>query len=333
MPAQVYRFRVLGMGLSYLMIGTVLHQRGAEWPAWVWATVGCLVWPHVAYALARRSADGYRAERRSLLADSFIAGTMLPLMHFNVLPSVVLMTVVTADKLNVGVGQIWLRSLLLAGAGIALSALVIGVALAPTTSMIVLAASLPLMVIHTLAVSTNTSRLIRKVQMQNKRLDQLNREDWLTGLQSRAEWQERAQEMAEQPGPSTASLVVVDVDRFKAINDEHGHNIGDDVLRAIAGAILERLPAKAHAGRLGGDEFVVLLPYTGPKAQQWAESLRVAIESLAFVGAPALTASVSLGVADRPAAGISLRAWTEAADRALYLAKAEGRNRLSRVSA
>jgi len=189
-----------------------------------------------------------------------------------------------------------------------------------------LLACLPIMVIHTLAVAASSYQLVRRVQAQNLQLDKLSRFDSLTGLGSRAHWQAMAAGLL-QPG-QPATLLLVDVDRFKDTNDRHGHAVGDDLLRAIASCILSVLPAGGHAGRLGGDEFVVALPLAPADAASFAETLLAEVKALELPRAPGLRGSISIGLAPPPAGAPDLRAWLEAADRALYLAKANGRGRL-----
>jgi diguanylate cyclase len=329
LPKRTYRFRTMGMGLAALPLIAVLDQLDAGWPAWAWVVFSCLLWPHVAYQWARRSPDPFRAELRNFVLDSLFAGSWVPLMHFNLLPSVVLLSVVTADKVNSGIRGLWLRSLpgmLLAMLGVGL---LTGFAFAPTTSMTVMLASLPILVIHTLAVSLSSYQLVRRVQLQNLRLDELSRVDTLTGLDSRGHWQEQALHLLErhQRESQPASLLLIDVDHFKRVNDRYGHAVGDDVLRAISQQVRALQPAGSHAGRLGGDEFVLALACAPDAAAAFAERLRVAVEGLTFERSPGLRCTLSIGLAEPPAAGLDLREWIEAADRALYLAKAAGRNR------
>ncbi len=339
LPWRTYRLRVLGMALAGLPVLALLHERDAAWPAWAWVALTCYAWPHLAFLAATRARDPFRGELRNFMLDSAIAGSLVPLMHFSLLPSAVLLTVVFADKVNTGVRGLWWRALPGMGLAFLASVLVVGVQLRPEASLLVVAASLPLLVIHTIAVSASTYGLVRKVQRQNQRLDALARRDALTGLGSRAHWLDRAARRldahARDGGP--LSLVVLDLDHFKAINDRFGHPVGDDVLRALAGHIHDALDdaareappgraAEAEAGRLGGDEFALLLPVAPARAEAIAESLRRALEADTFPACPGLAASISLGVAGPPAGG-GLRAWLEAADRALYAAKLAGRNR------
>lgn len=335
LPQRTYRFRVLGMGLGSLPLIAVMHELQSPWPAWAWMVFGCFIWPHLAYGVARRSRDPFRAELRNFMLDSCLAGSWLPLMHFNLMPSVVLLTVVTADKINSGIRGLWLRSLPGVVVAMLAAGLFTGFAMQPQSSMTVVLASLPILVIHTLAVSLGSYQLVRRVQQQNLQLEALTQRDALTGLDSRRHWEKQAQILLRhhQTEDKPATLMLIDADHFKSINDRYGHGIGDDVLRGIADLLRRELRGDGHAGRLGGDEFVVVLPVALAEAQHIAERLRAAVEGLRFENSPDLRGSISLGLAAAPVSGLGLREWIEAADRALYRAKHEGRNRASTCEA
>ncbi|GHB95138.1 sensor domain-containing diguanylate cyclase [Thermomonas carbonis] len=322
---RTYPMRTLGMGLAVLPVLVVLHELDTGWPAWAWTLFCSLVWPHVAWLRARHSRVPYRAELTNFMIDSAMAASLAPIMHFNLLPSAMLVTLATADKINAGVRGLWSRSLLGMLVAILVTSVLTGFQLDIATSTPVLLACLPLMVIHTLAVSVTSYRLVRKVQKQNLRLDDLSRHDALTGLLSRGHWQEQATTLLVAGAP--ASLLLVDVDLFKSINDHHGHATGDDVLRGIADAIRAAVPDGSHAGRLGGDEFAVAVPLALTDSRHVAEDIRARVEALQLDDAP-VQCSVSIGMAEPPLAGTGLRAWMESADRALYRAKAAGRNRI-----
>ncbi|MFY2764688.1 diguanylate cyclase [Arenimonas sp. MALMAid1274] len=330
LPSRTYGFRVLGMGLAALPQVVVMREIDAGWPSWAWMLFGCVVWPHLAYLLARRSRDPFRAERRNFMFDSVLAGSWLPMLHFNLLPSAVLLTVVTADKINSGIRNLWLWSLPGVAAAILVGGLLTGFQVDLPSSHAVVLACLPIMMVHTLAVSQSSYLLVRKVQRQNLQLAELSRRDMLTGLDSRGHWQAQADELLQRhhQGQGTATLLLVDVDRFKAINDRHGHGVGDDVLLAIAGLMSRHLHPEAAVGRLGGDEFAAVLPLDAAEAERQGEQLRAAVEQLAFDRVPGLRCSISLGLAEPPSPGLALREWLEAADRALYRAKHGGRNRI-----
>jgi two-component system cell cycle response regulator len=120
-------------------------------------------------------------------------------------------------------------------------------------------------------------------------------------------------------------LLMIDVDKFKKVNDVHGHDAGDDALRRVANVIQSGTRGIDTGARIGGDEFAVILPETGlARGLEVAERLRAAIAALDFEGVGRITSSI--GIAEFPGCvreGDSLRG---AADAALYEAKRAGRN-------
>jgi two-component system cell cycle response regulator len=128
---------------------------------------------------------------------------------------------------------------------------------------------------------------------------------------------------------------MLDVDHFKRINDRHGHPAGDEVLATIAERIRHSLRKEDLPARLGGEEFAVLLPDTDlVRAQALAERIRQAIAAPAFAltGSQTLEVTVSVGVACWLPQDESFSALYSRADRALYLAKENGRNRIASTS-
>ncbi|MEO9080237.1 MAG: diguanylate cyclase [Rhodanobacter sp.] len=329
LPHRVYRFRMLGMGLAGLPLCLVLQEHHAPIGSWLWSIFTCLLWPQLAYWRARRSRTPFNTELHNLMFDSAIAGSWVVLMHFNVLPSVLMITVATADKINTGVRNLWRRSLPGMLLAILAGGLLTGFAFQPETSMPVLLACLPIMLIHTMGVSLASYRLVRRVQQQNQRLDELSRMDVLTGLDNRGCWQACAdtllQQSREQAQPAT--LIMVDVDSFKEINDRHGHVLGDDVLCEVAAILRHGNDEDACIGRFGGDEFAIALPIPLAQAIVVAERIRHTVERLNLPQAPDLRCSISLGLAEATVTDTTLREWIESADRALYCAKQAGRNR------
>lgn len=152
--------------------------------------------------------------------------------------------------------------------------------------------------------------------------------DRLTGAWSRRRFEEAATaEMAlvrRRKGP--VSLMMLDLDFFKNVNDTHGHNVGDAVLVEVVQIAREQLRASDALARWGGEEFIVLSPATRIEgAMNLAEKVRNAIAAKKFPEAGQVT--VSIGVAEY-ALGENLITWIQRADEALYKAKAEGRNQV-----
>ena len=159
--------------------------------------------------------------------------------------------------------------------------------------------------------------------------------DMLTGLPNSRALADTLKRMAAHAGRMVSPLaaVMVDLDHFKEINDLYGHAKGDETLAHVAQALRSTLRASDFAARYGGEEFVVLLPDTSREsAVHVAEKLRAAVASvrLAGVGRP-ITAS--FGIAEIPRDAGDGDTLLRVADRALYAAKANGRDRVETVSA
>jgi diguanylate cyclase len=330
LPQRTFRFRVLGMGLGALCIAAVLLENDASPLLWAMCAFTGLVWPHLAFHTARRSRSPYRAELRNLLLDSAQAALWVPLMQFNLLPSVLLLTLVTVDKISAGVPRLWVWSLPAMAAGMLCGGLATGFAFSPETSMRVTLACLPMLLIHTTAVALASSRLVHKVREKNRQLDELSRIDSLTGLYIRRHWQILASHcLAQHHGEGVPmTLAMLDVDYFKVANDRHGHSVGDDVLRSVAKAIRANLREGDCAGRYGGDEFGIVFAATDADAALTrAGDILRAVRAIILAGAPGVQVTASIGIAQ---AGThpTLQQWIEDADAALYRAKRAGRDRV-----
>jgi diguanylate cyclase (GGDEF)-like protein len=160
----------------------------------------------------------------------------------------------------------------------------------------------------------------------NAKLRMLSTIDPLTGLPNRRELIERISQLLAQQQP--LALAVIDLDHFKRINDEHGHLAGDAVLRDFGALAASQAQRGEVIGRWGGEEFLALLPGAdGASAQAWANELLARVRaSRVLAGGASVGYRVSLGMA-QALAGDDMDALVARADRALYQAKAAGRDR------
>ena len=183
-------------------------------------------------------------------------------------------------------------------------------------------------------------RALRESQQQlletNLMLQRLMRADGLTGLANRRHFDdclstEWARAQREQ---SALSLLMIDVDYFKAFNDHFGHVAGDDALRQVASCLNEMCSRSTDiAARYGGEEFAMILPGTSPGgARLLAEKIRLSVQALAIahtMPSAGSTVTVSLGVATlTPSADTTPTQLVQLADQGLYLAKHKGRNQV-----
>jgi len=152
--------------------------------------------------------------------------------------------------------------------------------------------------------------------------------DLLTGLGNRKLFEQQAtRAMAARPATLPATVVMIDLDRFKPINDTAGHAAGDAMLKLVATAMTSRVRSTDLAVRLGGDEFALLLQNCSQDAAlRIADNVREAISGTVLNwGSHRLQVGASLGVASLSASTESLTSWLQEADTACYAAKAEGR--------
>lgn len=173
-------------------------------------------------------------------------------------------------------------------------------------------------------------------QQANKQLQNLSRTDHLTGLFNRGYWELRLiQEFKRYDRyEQSSSLIMLDIDHFKKINDKHGHTIGDEAIRGVSRVIKEQIRDLDIAGRYGGEEFGIVLTNTnGDGACVFAERLRFAIEQLTiYTEGHEIKFTISLGVAELTDKIHDHRNWIEKADQALYKSKEGGRNRCTMLS-
>jgi diguanylate cyclase (GGDEF)-like protein len=154
--------------------------------------------------------------------------------------------------------------------------------------------------------------------------------DALTGLHNRHHWELRAPAVFDEAirHGNALSLLTLDLDHFKRINDTHGHDTGDRVLALFGRTVLENLRSSDLAARIGGEEFVILLPQTDLEAARLFEvRLRKALQRNCERH-PSLTVDFSAGLASLCGSDTALTAFLSRADRALYRAKEAGRGRL-----
>lgn len=182
---------------------------------------------------------------------------------------------------------------------------------------------------RTLAAS-RTKALVEELTAQNERLEQLVSYDELTGVRNRRAILHELDMLlagARRHGRRVA-VCMLDIDRFKPINDRHGHRVGDDVLREVAQRLGDRLRTEDVAGRLGGDELLAVLPDTDADgAAILGQSVCDGVaETPVSTSAGPIDVTISVGCAafDDEEESVAL---LERADRALYAAKAAGRSR------
>ena len=183
--------------------------------------------------------------------------------------------------------------------------------------------------IHNLQLRVREQRA--RLQEAHDRLSAIAIRDELTGLYNRRHFLERLDEeisLADRNGTSL-NLALIDLDHFKKVNDNHGHQAGDEVLHRFARIASQGLRKSDLLARYGGEEFVVLFPHASESACLAAlERLRERFADQHYEFAPSLATTLSAGLT-RYRRGESAREFAQRADDALYRAKSQGRNRIA----
>lgn len=174
-------------------------------------------------------------------------------------------------------------------------------------------------------------RDITERKAMERRLTELATHDSLTGVENRHAIMTALEQAVSQAERylRPLSVLMIDADHFKNINDRHGHQVGDQVLIHLTAALTGCLRQSDRLGRIGGEEFIAVLPETGgERATQVAERLRAAVAEsvLPLPGGQELRFTVSIGIAASADGCTRAAHLLEEADRALYAAKAAGRN-------
>lgn len=178
---------------------------------------------------------------------------------------------------------------------------------------------------------TETARKTQELQAELAEARRQATTDPLTGLANRRCFEEALRAALEEAATVPLALVMLDVDHFKAVNDTHGHHVGDDVLRLLAETLPGAIGRDALPARFGGEEFCVVLRGAGlQEAARMAEAIRARVGGASLLlrqTGQRLSVTVSLGLAVAEA-GEAAAHLIERADAALYEAKRGGRNRL-----
>ncbi|SDU35716.1 putative bifunctional diguanylate cyclase/phosphodiesterase [Halopseudomonas salegens] len=182
-----------------------------------------------------------------------------------------------------------------------------------------------------LAILFGSQALIRFVDRHQRKLQTMAHYDVLTGLPNRLLAHDRLQHALEKIRRRGGYLAVlfIDLDRFKTLNDSHGHSFGDEVLKAVTRRLQVRCRSEDTLARLGGDEFLLILEQLGSaeRAEQVAnELLELFREALILPDGREVFVGASIGIAVHPGDGLTGDELVRNADAAMYLAKTRGRN-------
>lgn len=348
-----HRVRSATFVIVFTVIGAHMVTRNYGALAWGLLVAQFLLYPHLVYLVGRYARDPMRAEMRALVIDPMLMGIWIAALGF---PLWITYSIAIGTLISIAVYRS-LRGMLEAATALACGALlavaVQGLHFSPQTDWPATALSMTALTLYLLMVAKGAharalklhaarAQLRQNEQMLQTQLgeiqalqgqlsEQANR-DPLTGLYNRrylGSTMVRELARCRREG-RPLSLMLIDIDHFKRINDAHGHQAGDEVLRSVALCLSERSRAADVVCRYGGEEFLLLLPdMPQAAALELANRYRMSLETTPIpFGELRIQATLSIGIAAYPDHGQSPEDLIECADQAMYQAKTAGRNRV-----
>ena len=335
----------------FVTLGTHMAGAGYHWLAWSLLALQFLVYPQLMYLWARRAADPRRAEIRNMVIDAGLFGVWAAVLAFPVWITFILFIGVTFNLTVFASRKGFVRALVAMSAGALLYVAIAGLRVSPETDLPTTLLSIAGVSIYMLLIAESgytrsiklyeaRERLRISERLQHQKLDEITalqallleqaNRDPLTGLYNRRFFEPTLErELArchreKQP----LSLILIDLDHFKQVNDTYGHQIGDTVLKALAAMLSAQARASDVVCRYGGEEFLLLLPNMAcnvalERAEHWRTSFA---EMVMYSGVTPVRVTLSVGIVSYPEHGASSEDLIRYADVSLYRAKMLGRN-------
>ncbi|UFH48487.1 MASE2 domain-containing protein [Pseudomonas sp. KNUC1026] len=312
--------RALGCALSFIYIAAIIQGTGT--PAWVWGAMVAngFFWPWVAQALAHRSPHPYRAEMRNLLMDSLFAGAWVAVMRFNLLPTALLLSMVAMNNVAAAGFGFLLRGLAAKALGALAMCGLIGAQVQWRTSLEVMIASLPMLVIYPLTVGWTSHALAVKLFQRRKAFDIINSYGDNSRLLAYNPWMSELaadhQRCRRSNGHST--LAVIGIDGLASLHRRHGHWVAEAISKRLGHIVLAETRNADVVGTNGSDQFFILFP--GLRERAAAQCLHRIREQFCRFGqadAELPLLSASAGMAEYSYLQAGEWDWFEAARRAL----------------
>ncbi len=323
--------RILGTLLCFFPILSVLLE--LQRPLWciILLAANAFLWPTVAFLRARNAQMPLQIEHQNLVIDAAAGGLWIALMAVNPLPSVVIATILLTDRLSAGGFALMRKAAVALLAVFMLTWIALGTPFWMQVTQRTMFATLPLIGIYMLALSVLTDSIAVKLRVKSRELERIAMMDPLLDIANRRLLEKRIQYELDKlrATPGNSSLMFIDIDNFKEVNDRFGHKVGDALLVTVS-KILHIATRKTDTpARLGGDEFVILLPDT-PQEEAHAVATRImdAAAVMTVMQEYAFKCTLSIGIACAQPGMSNVTDWLKAADDALYQAKRLGKNQI-----
>lgn len=322
--------RMAGLATMFFPIAGVLVAQSVAGGWWLLLVGWAFVWPHLAWQLASRSADPHSNELYNLKADAIIAGIWIGLMGVNALPTAALLMMTSMNMMGAGGLRLFTAGTLMTAMAALVTLQLSSIQPAFVSSPLEGWLTLPVLIFYPVLFAWVSYQTAIRLAEHKRRLELMSTRDGMTGVFNRRHWENLLRNEFEncRRHHRNATILLIDIDHFKNINDSWGHDIGDEAILAITRQLQLTLRGSDMIGRFGGDEFAVIMSNT-PAESAIAAMLRVheRLAQLSLPGAPQVKLCISVGVAPLTPPMGHYREWLKAADVALYKAKNAGRNR------
>lgn len=322
--------RAVGLGWMFLPIAAVVASQPIAGGWWLFLVGWSFVWPHLAWQLASKAIDPLSREIYNLKADAILAGVWVGVMGVNVLPSTALLMMMCMNLMGAGGLRLFIAGMVLMVVSCLVTLQLTGITVAFRSAPLEWWFSLPVIVIYPLLFAWVSYQTATKLAEHKRRLQVMSMRDGMTGVYNRRHWEILLRNEFDncRRYHRDATLLIIDIDHFKSINDTWGHDVGDEAIIALTRQLQMTLRGSDVIGRFGGDEFAVIMCGT-PADNAIAAMSRVheRLNALRLPCAPQVILRISVGVAPLTTQIGHYREWLKSADMALYKAKNAGRNR------
>ena len=322
--------RAVALGGMFFPVAAALVASPVSGVWWLLLVGWAFVWPHLAWQIASRAVDPLSREFANLKTDAALAGMWVGLMGGNALPSTALLMIVCMNLMGAGGVRLFVAGFALMVVACLVTLQLTGVSLTLTSTALEGVLTLPVIVIYPLLFSWLSYQAATKLAQHKRRLQVMSTCDGMTGVYNRRHWEILLRNEFEhcRRQHRDATLLIIDIDHFKSINDTWGHDVGDEAILALTRQLRLTLRGSDVIGRFGGDEFAVIMCGT-PAESAIAAMSRVheGLHGLRLACAPQVILHISVGVAPLTPQFGHYREWLKSADLALYKAKNAGRNR------
>lgn len=322
--------RAVGLAGMFFPIAAALvaHPPPGGW--WLVLVAWAFVWPHLAWQLASKSVDPLGREIYNLKIDAIFAGMWIAVMGGNTLPSTALLMIMCLNLMGTGGVRLFVAGMILLVVSCLVTLEITGNAISFHSAPQEWWVSLPVIVIYPLLFAWVSYQTATKLAEHKRRLQVMSTRDGMTGVYNRRHWEILLRDEFNHCRHlhRDATLLIIDIDHFKSINDTWGHDVGDEAIIALTRQLQLTLRGSDIIGRFGGDEFAVIMSGT-PAENAISAMLRVheRLGTLRLSTAPQVVLRISVGVAPLSSQMSHYREWLKSADMALYKAKKAGRNR------